>query len=166
MMNCVRPFSQYNVFRLDEKSTSAYREIKEPFDFSAGGVLDGVWPSSQEAFDSSILVGPFDGIATGAGNPHTLRIAIHIESYTCEDPPSVIGDRMNVTGDLGSTMSFTRSGPVFTSDDENFIAASSVDGDIDLDGTWTGTPVSAPEPTSPLLSVAVLLTLAGLRRLH
>ena len=155
-------------FILDGGNTSiaGYRTIQEPYFFYADGVLGGVWPASQEAFDSTISIGPFDGVVTGAGNPHTLRIAMSVTSNTCRYPTSFIGDEMNASGNLGSTLSFTLSGPAFTSDDENFIAASSVEGDIDLNGMWTGTPVSVPEPTPSVLRLAALITLAGLYRLR
>jgi hypothetical protein len=134
--------------------------IPGPF-FIDEGVLDGVWPDGQLSYSGTIMVGPFNNVP--ANTPVSLEMFMQTFGfaflYSGNSP--VIGDQAVATGDMGSTLSFTSTGDVFTGP---FTSVNSTQGEIQ-DGLWMGTPVSAvPEPSESSLVALCTLGVIYARR--
>lgn len=146
-------------FKLNGQPSSGingFRTVQLPFFFSDDGILDGVWSQGLSSFSGTLQVGPFDNVPTNV--PVSARMAMTISAGAFIFPPSLIGNAGRADADLGSTLSFTSSGPVF-SDSGGLVSVNSVEGSI-VNGLWTGSPVSAPPIPEP--SAISLLSLGCL----
>ena len=103
------------------------------------------------------MVGPFDGIPANTAVTLEMSLLASGFGYIYPGNSPMIGDSASASADIGSTLSFTSTGQVFTGP---FTSVNSTLGEIE-DGLWTGTPVSAvPEPEASLL--AALCTLGAI----
>jgi hypothetical protein len=128
--------------------------VQIPSFFADTGELDGVWPQGQTSFDGEVAFGPFS-VPTNV--LLSLTMSINMSASTDIFAVSSSGDSSSAIGDLGSTFSFTSSGPLFSGVPGS---VDSVQGDIN-NNVWEGSPVTAavPEPFTMLL---LLSGLAGL----
>jgi hypothetical protein len=131
--------------RLNNQTLTGFRTVQVPSFFADEEQLDGVWPAGQPAFDGTIAVGPFDFVPTGV--PVILRIGANIFTsvFLGSGSPNP-GVSASGIGNLGSTLSFTNSGDLFSGVPGS---VDSVQGSI-AGNLWTGSPVSAPPAPVPL----------------
>ena len=136
----------------------AFRTVQLPPFFFADGALVP-WSQGATSFNGTITVGPFSNLPTNL--PLTLEIGMTMSTYAEIFPTSQVGNAAIAEGDLGSTLSFTSSGDVFSADGD-LTSVNSVQGSIE-NGLWTGTPVSTAHPETsevPALSTPMALLLA------
>ncbi|MFQ5492442.1 MAG: PEP-CTERM sorting domain-containing protein [Phycisphaerae bacterium] len=147
--------------KLGNQTLNGFRTLQIPSLFFADGELDGVWPQGQTSFDGAIAFGPFDNVPTGV--PLSLRMSMSMFTGTGIFAVSSNGDSSSAVGDLGSTLSFTSSGDLF----------SGVPGSVDsaqgniANNVWTGSPVTAlpiPEPSSLMILAAAAMIASKRRR--
>ena len=150
-------------FKLQNQSFDAFRTVQLPAFFFVDGVLDGIWPQGVSTFSGPLLVGPFNNVPTNTNLSLRMSMSVSPGAFIFPNFPAVVGNAASAQGDLGNTLSFTSSGPVFSTDDPNFISVNSVQASI-VNGIWTGSPVSASPipgpPEVPALNVGMSLLLA------
>jgi hypothetical protein len=144
----------FKLNNLPSSGIDGRRTVQIPTFFFSDGVFTGVWPQGQPTFTGTLMVGPFDNVPTGV--PLKLRMGMVISTFAFRFATATLGDSASAIGDIGSTLSFTSSGPVFTGP---FTSVNSAQASLQ-NGLWTGTPVTAPEPRAA--SLAAPCTLAGI----
>ena len=146
-----------NVKLHNQTINDGFRTVQLPAFFFADGAL-AVWLQGATSFNGTIEVGPFNNVPTN--QPLTLRMGMTIGTHAEIFPTSLIGNAAIAKGDIGSTLSFTSSGQVFTATGD-LTSVNSAQGSI-VNGLWTGSPVSVPpEPSAvPALSTRMAFLLA------
>jgi len=131
---------------LNNQTLNGFRTVQIPSFFADTGELDGVWPQGQTSFDGEVAFGPFS-VPTNV--LLSLTMSMNMSASTDIFAVSSSGDSSSAIGDLGSTFSFTSSGPLFSGVPGS---VDSVQGDIN-NNVWEGSPVTAavPEPSTLLL---------------